>query len=302
MKISPRKILGIVVVVMLSLSLFGCANSSNKPAPVKNQTNDKQTVTKLVTDFGKKLQTVSLTAPENEVKASLNKNYKNFVSADLLAKWQSDPTHAPGREVSSPWPDRIKTFSVKKTADGAYEVKGEIIYITSTEVGSDKAAAKQPITCTVKKLSPGWRIDMVALGEMVQEALVYSNPQYGFSFALPDTWRGYTIVEDKWEGEPIGEGQKAAANGPELSIRHPQWTQSNPRQDIPIMIFTLAQWQDLQQEKFHIGAAPMGPSELGRNSQYVFALPARYNFAFPTGYEEVENILAGKPLKTFEPK
>ncbi|MDD2756827.1 MAG: hypothetical protein PHS80_15045, partial [Methanothrix sp.] len=62
-------------------------------------------------------------------------------------------------------------------------------------------------------------------------------------------------------------------------------------------IFTLAQWDDLLAEKFHIGAAPIGPSELGRNADYVFALPARYNYAFPTGYEEVDQIIQGKPLK-----
>ena len=45
------------------------------------------------------------------------------------------------------------------------------------------------------------------------------------------------------------------------------------------------------------GAAPINPSELGRNKRYVFALPPRYNFAFPTGYEEVEEILEGKPLE-----
>ena len=63
------------------------------------------------------------------------------------------------------------------------------------------------------------------------------------------------------------------------------------------MVFTLAQWNALQQGKFHIGAAPIGPTELGRNSNYVFALPARYNYAFLNGYQEVENILKGKPLK-----
>lgn len=64
------------------------------------------------------------------------------------------------------------------------------------------------------------------------------------------------------------------------------------------MIFTTDQWNLLQQEKFHIGAAPVGPSELGHNSSYVFALPARYNYAFPTGYEEVEKILENHPLQT----
>jgi hypothetical protein len=72
-----------------------------------------------------------------------------------------------------------------------------------------------------------------------------------------------------------------------------------PYQDIPIMIFTIAQWNDLQTDKFHIGAAPINPSELGRNNKYVFALPARYNFAYPEGFQEVEQILSTSPLHTF---
>ena len=63
------------------------------------------------------------------------------------------------------------------------------------------------------------------------------------------------------------------------------------------MVFTLDQWNSLQQGGFHIGAAPIGPSELGRNNNYVFALPARYNYAFPTGYKEVATILESSPLQ-----
>ncbi|MGH4138240.1 YjgB family protein [Clostridium sp.] len=90
---------------------------------------------------------------------------------------------------------------------------------------------------------------------------------------------------------------KVTETGPKISIRHPQWNSKKPHQDIPIMVFTLNQWNLLQQEKFHIGAAPIGPSELGRNNSYVFALPARYNFAYPIGYQEVEEILKTHPLK-----
>ena len=128
----------------------------------------------------------------------------------------------------------------------------------------------------------------------------YHNNEYGFSFSLPESWEGYSIISGKWDGYASGsQGDVSAEQGPLISIRHPQWTSGNPRQDIPIMILTLEQWTDLQQDKFHIGAAPIGPSELGRNSRYVFALPARYNYAFPTGFEEVEIILQSKPLKTF---
>lgn len=62
------------------------------------------------------------------------------------------------------------------------------------------------------------------------------------------------------------------------------------------MVFTRKQWDSLQKDDFHIGAAPIGPSELGRNRKYVFALPARYNFANLPGLEEVDQIVQGKSL------
>ncbi len=128
--------------------------------------------------------------------------------------------------------------------------------------------------------------------------IVYKNEAYGFSFALPASWKGYQIVTDRWEGMAVNSPSSApAATGPLLSIRHPQWTAEKPRQDIPIMIFTTAQWTALQAGAFHIGAAPVNPSELGHSAKYVFALPARYNYAFPEGYEEVERILASHPLQ-----
>ncbi len=36
------------------------------------------------------------------------------------------------------------------------------------------------------------------------------------------------------------------------------------------------------------------------NKIYVFALPARYNYAFPTGFEEVEDILENYSLQANE--
>jgi hypothetical protein len=132
-------------------------------------------------------------------------------------------------------------------------------------------------------------------------SIVYRNDRYGFNFSLPGSWKGYIIVFDKWEGLSLegSKRNKVVETGPIISIRHPRWTLKNPRQDIPIMIFTLTQWDLLQQKKFRIGAAPIGPKEIDRNSRFVFALPARYNYAFPTGYEEVEKILESSPLKPF---
>ena len=132
----------------------------------------------------------------------------------------------------------------------------------------------------------------------VQQQIIYTNTQYGFNFSLPLSWEGYKIILSKWEGSPT-DPQGDVIVGPTISIRHPRWTSANPRQDIPIMVLTLAQWDSVQQIKFHIGAAAILPSELGRNIRYVFALPARYNYVFPTGWEEVEKILEGNPLKAF---
>ena len=131
---------------------------------------------------------------------------------------------------------------------------------------------------------------------------VYKNTKYGFSVTLPESWRGYTIVNDEWDGYKDTANisqQNASEVGPLIFIRHPKWTEDVQRQDIPVMVFTIDQWNKIQNDEFHIGAAPINPSELGRNAKYVFALPARYNFAFPVGYEEVDQILESKPLKAF---
>jgi hypothetical protein len=130
----------------------------------------------------------------------------------------------------------------------------------------------------------------------------YRDPAHGFRISLPETWRGFSIRLGDWQGMKIGDqGDEAAASGPLVAIVHPDATPQEPRQDIPIMVFTRDQWSELQNGDWHIGAAPIGPSELGRNSRYVLALPARYNYAFPEGWEEVEQILKGQPLATFEP-
>lgn len=141
---------------------------------------------------------------------------------------------------------------------------------------------------------------MYFYGAKEQKMSSMVNNEYGFEFALPKAWEGYSILNSAWEGvasEPSGD--VVIERGPVITIRHPQWTPEVPRQDIPIMIFTIKQWNDLTQDKFHIGATPINPSELGRNAKHVFALPARYNYAFPVGYEEVEQVLKEGAFQAF---
>ncbi len=133
-------------------------------------------------------------------------------------------------------------------------------------------------------------------------ATEYRNTDYGFSFSLPKTWKGYSTRIQEWQGFTAGsQGDTVVEQGPMISIVHPDSTPQQPYQDIPILIFTIQQWNHLQQGKWHIGAAPINPSELARNEHYVFALPARYNYASLQSWDEVESILECHPIQTFEP-
>ncbi len=296
------------LIILFALSLIGCTNSVNLATPPQAgevDELDETAVLELVTEFGEKLQMVSLLAPEEILRESLEENYGGLVSPALLEKWMQEPTAAPGRLVSSPWPDRIEATGVERISGEEYEVVGEILEVTSVEKESGGVAARRPITLTVIKIEGKWVINEVALGDYEETASTACDlTEYGFRFRLPGTWVGYSVAMEEWEAYALdGEGnihEDDSETGPLVLIRHPEWTDENPRQDIPVMVFTHAQWEALQNGEIHIGAAPMNPTELGRNSAYVFALPARYNYAFPEGYEEVEDIIESGTFEAYE--
>ena len=126
----------------------------------------------------------------------------------------------------------------------------------------------------------------------------YSNVDYGFTFSLPNDWKGYSIVKNTWEGNSLKD-TISNETGPKIIIRNPNWTSVLPYEDIPIMIFTLKQWDSYIAEDFSVGAAPIPASELTRNNVYVFALPARWDFDYSKGFEEADNILKSNPIKVF---
>jgi hypothetical protein len=66
------------------------------------------------------------------------------------------PERAPGRLTSSPWPDRIDIISIDRDDDGAYDVQGSIIEITSTEVGTQNIANQYPIAIKVRNQNGKW--------------------------------------------------------------------------------------------------------------------------------------------------
>jgi hypothetical protein len=139
---------------------------------------------------------------------------------------------------------------------------------------------------------------VVRKNKKAKKQLIYKNKQYGFSFSLPISWKGYRILVEEWGGGVI-DGRavlQGSESGPLIKIRNPRWTEQDPYQDIPIMIFTPDQWELIESDSLVVSAAPIGPGEIGRNATYVFAIPPRYNYADSEGQDEVSDILQHSPI------
>lgn len=110
----------------------------------------------LITNFGKRLQDVSLLAPD--AAQEIQNQYSNFVSPSLLEMWMDDVSKAPGRRVSSPWPDHIEITTFSKEDSDSYELTGYVIEITSTEVTNGGAATRVPVRMVVQNNQGRWYI------------------------------------------------------------------------------------------------------------------------------------------------
>lgn len=80
--------------------------------------------------------------------------------------------------------------------------------------------------------------------------LRYHNSQYGLTFFLPAAWQGYSVSVQQLDDEsysPAEDKPIIVGHTPMITLRHPQWQTDAPYQDIPILVFTHAQWFDLHQ-------------------------------------------------------
>ena len=123
---------------------------------------EEQQVSDVVTQFGAKLKEVPLLAPDTVRARSVREAYGPLVSAELLERWLASPSEAPGRDVSSPWPERIEIHDVRRATREHYEVEGEVIYVTSVEAGTGGEAAREPVLLDVRKQGGAWRIHSYA--------------------------------------------------------------------------------------------------------------------------------------------
>lgn len=126
--------------------------------------------------------------------------------------------------------------------------------------------------------------------QIVNQKVIYKNNEYGFELTLPDSWLGYSILEETWNGQTVDE-KSIKYQGPKVIIRNPNWIEAKIWQDIPIMVFTPDQWKLIEAESLAVSAAPIGPSKLGENTKYIFALPPRWvGFTDALGQDEAVKI------------
>jgi hypothetical protein len=125
------------------------------PTIVRNAAEEAE-VKSLVESFGKRLQLVSLLAPN--AAQDLQTQYAEFVSPALLKTWMNDVPKAPGRMVSSPWPDRIEISALTELSPDKYVIDGSIIEITSTETNGNESANRIPVQIVAERVQGHWLI------------------------------------------------------------------------------------------------------------------------------------------------
>lgn len=172
------KIIRLSVLFFLTISLISCVVQSinTTPSPqtgtvavppmppatiVTTQTGtgdeaEEAVIRDLIYNFGKRLQYVSLLAPD--VGQQMRMQYGEFISPALLELWMHNLIIAPGRKVSSPWPDRIEITTLDKVNPDKYSVSGYIIEVTSAEVASGDAANRIPVQIVVERMQSRWLI------------------------------------------------------------------------------------------------------------------------------------------------
>lgn len=118
---------------------------------------------KVVLQFGRQMQKISVLAPPDAVRAELPKVYGDVLSPKLLAAWQADPERTVGREGSSPWPQQIRIDSIDCDGRDTCRVTGKVDYVTSNEVEHGGVFMRRGITLAVARSDRGWRITSVKL-------------------------------------------------------------------------------------------------------------------------------------------
>lgn len=161
-------ITSIIVLIIAAAGLWFFLQPATSPQAQTGQEQGKisaetdAAIRDTVTGFGAHLKNVSLLATST-LSSQISSEYGPYLSQDLLARWQANPSLALGRQVSSPWPDRIEVSTVNTNGDGSYRVSADIVEVTSTDTATS-SADRVPVVFTVAQSGSSYLITDAALG------------------------------------------------------------------------------------------------------------------------------------------
>jgi hypothetical protein len=142
-------------------------------------------------EFGRRMKEVSTLSPADAASKSIRSVYAGLVDPKLIMKWVASPATAPGRKVSSPWPDRIevKTSAVR---DGTFAIV-EGVLIERSSSGDTSSA---PVRMALGYTNTGWLITAYSPdnGDQAGEAVAIVK-QYYAAIARRDFKSAY----EHWE-------------------------------------------------------------------------------------------------------
>jgi hypothetical protein len=156
--------------LLLAVATFVGACTERAPAPPGERGSTASAehscevpeVRQVVERLGERLKEVPLLAPDSALVRAIREAYAPLVTSDLLAAWTAEPSRAPGRDVSSPWPERIEVRTVVSVENGACRAEGEVLYVTSVELAQGGAVARELVTLLMvedpTRSDGGWRI------------------------------------------------------------------------------------------------------------------------------------------------
>ena len=212
------KILNIIFIIIVIVVLIIGAIVFFWKSPL-TPPSDESMVYNTVTQFGSRLKSVALSAPNDQLVASIQEQYGSLVTPEILAGWKQDAAQAPGRLTLSPWPDSIEITSVKKSNE-TYVVEGNIIEVTSTEVNNGSVANKVPIILTLEKRNNTWLIssfsqtNQVSKGDLIKVTTPLPNESVTSPLKIEGQARGTWYFEAFFPVKLLDANGKVLAQAP----------------------------------------------------------------------------------------
>jgi len=194
-----KKVMVGLVVVLVGLVVAGLILSFKMPESLTAE--EKQEITNLIENFGKKLISVDKVAPDDIVSQNIKEVYSPFLTDNLILEWTFDPAKALGRVCSSPWPDRIEILSIEKIDEYDVKVKGHVVWVASGGVNKLEVSEKVPIVLVLRKDSDPSSSQKFLIDRVYSNDYAFYNGK-ALLKTLKEAFKGMYYIGERYEPFP----------------------------------------------------------------------------------------------------